>query len=168
MLLRAAQPADSDAVAWVHVRAWQRAYRELLPEEYLDALRPQDLAGQYTFGDPDALRPSTIVATEAGTICGFATTGPSRDGDGEGSGEVLALYVEPDRWGLGIGRALIEDARGRLAQQGFALASLWVLAGNGRAERFYRIDGWAPDGARRPDEIGGMAVDEIRYRRSLA
>jgi GNAT superfamily N-acetyltransferase len=167
MHLRAAQPADSAAVAVVHVRSWQRAYVGLLPEDYLDALRPEDRARQYTFGDPDPSRPATIVATEAGTICGFATTGPSRDDDAEETGEVLALYVDPDRWGLGIGRALMEEARGRLAQQGFARARLWALAGNGRSDRFYRIDGWAPDGARRQDEVWGLVVDEIRYCRSL-
>jgi hypothetical protein len=36
MLLRPAEPADAMAVARVHVRAWQIAYRTLLPDEYLD------------------------------------------------------------------------------------------------------------------------------------
>ena len=36
MLLRPAEPADAMDVARVHVRAWQVAYRNLLPDEYLD------------------------------------------------------------------------------------------------------------------------------------
>jgi GNAT superfamily N-acetyltransferase len=168
MFLRAAQPADAVAVAELHVRSWQGGYRGLLPDEYLDALRPEDRAKQYSFGDPDPLKPATIVAIEAGAICGFATVGPSRDRDAEGNGELWGLYVDPDRWGLGVGRVLIEAARGRLAHQGYENASLWVLSGNRRAERFYTIDGWEPDGTRREDQIGGLTVIENRYRRSLS
>ncbi len=167
MFLRTAQPTDSVAVAELHVRSWQDGYRGLLPDEYLDALRPEDRAKRYTFGDPNPLKPATIVAIEAGGICGFATVGPSRDRDDEGNGEVWGLYVDPDRWGNGIGRVLIEAARGRLAQQGYESASLWVLSGNRRAERFYMIDGWEPDGTRRVDQLGGLTVTENRYRRSL-
>ena len=82
-------------------------------------------------------------------------------------GELLALYVDPDRRGLGVGRALIQEARVRLARQGFAEACLWVLAGNEWAERFYRLDGWSPDGCRRPAKVAGYSVEDICYRRSL-
>jgi GNAT superfamily N-acetyltransferase len=77
------------------------------------------------------------------------------------------VYVDPDRWRRGVGRALIREARARLARQGFEDAALWVLAGNERAERFYRLDGWGADGSRRRDQTWGLTVDEIRYRRSL-
>ena len=39
MLLRPAEPADAMGVARVHVRAWQVAYRNLLPDDYLDSLQ---------------------------------------------------------------------------------------------------------------------------------
>ena len=159
MFLRAAQPADAIAVAKVHVRSWQIAYRGLLPDEYLDGLRPEDRAQSYTFGDPDPLLPASLVAVEGRAICGFATTGPSRDEDRLGTGELLALYVDPDRWGVGIGRALIQEARARLAQQGFV--------GNERADRFYRLDGWLPDGSRREDAMWGVSVEDTRFCRSL-
>jgi hypothetical protein len=44
---------------------------------------------------------------------------------------------------------------------------LWVLLGNERAERFYRIDGWIPDDARRRGEVWGVGVQSLRYSRSL-
>jgi GNAT superfamily N-acetyltransferase len=84
-----------------------------------------------------------------------------------GHGELCALYVDPDRWGRGIGVALASAARARLFDLGFRNAILWVLVGNVRAERFYRIDGWAPDGLRRTDLVWGVRVDEIRYQRTL-
>ncbi len=144
--VRAATPADALEVAGVHVRSWQVGYRGLLPQAYLDGLRPEERARRYTFGDTGTGRPLTVVAVEQGVICGFATTGPSRDRDVRDAREVLALYVDPDHWGSGVGRLLIDGARSRLGREGASEAVLWVLAGNERARRFYRADGWAPDG----------------------
>jgi GNAT superfamily N-acetyltransferase len=151
MLLRPAESDDAMAVARGHVRTWQVAYRTLVPDRYLDGLCPEVQAARYTFASSDPLKPSTILAVEAGAVLGFATTAPSREPDLPGPGELWALYVDPDYWGRGIGAALMSAARARLSGLGFRNAMLWVLAGNVRAERFYRKDGWAPDGARRTD-----------------
>jgi GNAT superfamily N-acetyltransferase len=167
MLLRSAEPEDAIAVARVHVRSWQVAYRTLLPADYLDQLRPEDRAQKYDFASLDPRKPQTIVAIEEGLIHGFATTAPSRDPDLPGHGELYALYVDPEQWGRGIGVALISAARTRLFRLGFRNAVLWVLAGNTRAERFYQIDRWAPDSLRRTESVWGVTVDEIRYQREL-
>ena len=54
------------------------------------------------------------------------------------------------------------------ADAGYDDAVLWVLVGNDRAERFYRRDGWLPDGAQRRVEVWDVAVDEVRYHRALS
>jgi GNAT superfamily N-acetyltransferase len=155
------------AVARVHVRSWQAAYRTLLPDDYLDQVRPEDRAAKYDFAHTDAQKPYTIVAVEDGLIHGFATTAPSRETDLTDYGELCALYVDPQQWGRGIGVALVSAARSRLVQLGFRNAYLWILAGNLRAEHFYQIDAWTPDGMRRTDSVWGVMVDEIRYQRRL-
>jgi GNAT superfamily N-acetyltransferase len=167
MLLRAAESVDAMFVARVHVRSWQSAYRGLLPNEYLDQLRPEDRAERYDFATRDQQWPQTIVAVEAGVIRGFATTAPSRDADLASYGELAALYVDSDYWGRGIGTALVSAARDRLTGLGFGNALLWVSMGNVRADRFYRNDHWAPDGLQRTDTVWGVTVNEIRYRRKL-
>jgi GNAT superfamily N-acetyltransferase len=154
-------------VAGVHVRSWQAGYRGLLPDAYLDGLRPEERAARYNFASDNVRDPVTIVAADDGAICGFATTSPARDLDVPGDGELCALYVDPEWWGRGVGRALIAAARLRLLDMGFRNAVLWLLAGNARADRFYRRDGWMPDGLSRSDTVWGVAVDEVRYRRAL-
>ena len=165
--LRDARPDDAAAVARVHVRTWQIAYRGLLPDEYLDGQRPEARAARYAFGSPNPNLPSTVVAVDDGVIRGFATTGRSRDADSSATGELLGLYVEPEAWGLGVGRLLIADARARLHTRGFSEATLWVLVGNHRAHRFYRCDGWQPDGRSKTDQVRAVPVEVMRYRRSL-
>ena len=168
MNLRPAIPEDALAVARVHVRAWQVAYRAVMPADYLAALRPEERAQRYDFGTLDPARPKTFVAVEADTVLGFATISPARDEDAVGQGELCALYVEPDCWGRGIGQALATAARADLHRLGFSKAMLWVVAGNARAEQFYRADGWSPDGLRRARQVWNVTVDTMRYSRTLS
>jgi GNAT superfamily N-acetyltransferase len=165
--LRPAEPCDALPVARVHVRSWQVAYRNLIPDNFLEQLRPEDRAERYDFAACDVRKPRTILAVEGSTILGFATTSPSRDTDLPNHGELCALYVDPPHWGRGIGVALISAARASLAELGFRNALLWVLVGNDRAERFYRSDRWAPDGIRRTDSRRSVTLHEVRYQRPL-
>ncbi len=170
MLIRRAQPEDAMAVAGVHVRSWKAAYRNILPDDYLDQLRPEDRAGKYDFASRDPLKPSTLVAVgdpENPAIQGFATTMPVTDSDMPGYGELCALYIDPRYWGNGLGVALLSAARRQMFEQGFRKAILWVLTGNVRAENFYRNDGWRADGIHRKATVWNIEVDEIRYSREL-
>ena len=84
-----------------------------------------------------------------------------------GAGELQALYVDPSSWGAGIGRTLIEESRSRLGQLGFTTAVLWVVVGNERARRFYRLDGWEEEDGVRREVVWDVPVDETRFRRHL-
>lgn len=167
MVIRPAEPEDALAVARVHVRSWQAAYRNLMPDDYLDQLRPEDRAQKYDFANADPSRPQTLVALEGGIIQGFATIAPYRGPELKDWGEVCALYVDPQHWNGGIGSALVAAARARLLEHRFSSAALWVLEGNTRAERFYQRDGWTPDGTRRIDQVWNVTVNEVRYLRAL-
>ena len=167
LVIRPAEKTEALAVARIHVRAWQAAYRGLLPDGYLDGLRPEDRAARYTFGAPSP-SPLTLVALAAdaadpAAVVGFATITT----DGRQPGELLALSVDPTWWRHRIGARLMAEARARLAGQGCTEAILWLLAGNERAARFYERDGWSFDGTRRTEEVWGARVDELRYRRPL-
>ena len=157
MLIRGAQPEDALAVARVHVRSWQSAYRGHLPDDHLAGLDPVARAERYSFGIDRADTPRTVLAVDEdeGRVIGFATTGPCADAGSSGRlGELYGLYVDPDRWRTGCGRQLMRAARARLAGLGFREAVLWVLDGNSRAESFYRADGWTRNGAERDEVLG--------------
>ena len=167
VILRRAVPGDEPAVAGVHARSWRAAYRGLLPDTFLDTLGPDHFEPRYTFGagGPDA--PETVVAEEDGKICGFATVAPAADPDVAGAGELTSIHIDPEWWSRGIGRLLLEDARARMVARGWTHAVLWMLEGNERADRFYRRDGWEPDGALRTIAVHGEDVQDVRYGRPL-
>ncbi|MFT4042354.1 MAG: GNAT family N-acetyltransferase [Gordonia sp. (in: high G+C Gram-positive bacteria)] len=166
MEIRRAHPDDALAVAHVHVRSWQVGYRGLIPQHFLDGLRPDQRASRYTFEQTSG-GPVTLLAVDRTTILGFVTLGRSHDADLPTDAEVWSLYVDPDQWGTGVGQSLITAARERLLNEGFNCANLWVLAENYRARRFYEMDAWETDGVARQEALGGRVVDEVRYRRNL-
>ena len=77
------------------------------------------------------------VAREGGEIVGVCTYGPARGVAFAGWGEVVSLYVQPERMGRGIGSKLLGAALEALATEGFEDAYLWVLADNASARAFY-------------------------------
>jgi ribosomal protein S18 acetylase RimI-like enzyme len=157
--VRPARAGDADAIAAVHVAAWQHAYRGMLPSELLDGLSVEARAQRWRRQLADVESGRTWVAGEP--VRGFVSVGPSRDEDAvEGTGEVYALYVHPDAWGTGLGSRLMTAGLGVLEDG----VTLWVLEANERARRFYGRHGWRPDGVRRQETRGAVVLDEVRYR----
>jgi GNAT superfamily N-acetyltransferase len=161
--IRVATPDDAPAIETIRVQGWRSAYRHVFPPDDLDALPI----------DPDRWRPrlhvpppgwTTMMCEHDGRVVGFASIGPSRDEDGPG--ELYAIYVDPDAWSTGAGRALMVEAERRLAAR-YDTALLWVLEDNPRARRFYERAGWAPDGTRKAEERFGVRAPEVRYRKDF-
>jgi GNAT superfamily N-acetyltransferase len=170
MRIREAEPKDARSIAEIHVRSWQAAYRGQLTDEYLDGLSVEERLAHHrrTLEAPRA-EWRTWVADEGGPVVGFAVTGPSEDSDAEPStGELYAIYLQPERVGTGMGRSLFEHAIGDLRDSGFKAATLWVLATNERARRFYEVAGWRADGTETSERVDCEMRPTIRYRVDLA
>jgi ribosomal protein S18 acetylase RimI-like enzyme len=169
MRIREAEPKDARAIAEVHVRSWRAAYRGQLTDDFLDGLTVEDRLEQQRRGLEDARADwRTWVTEDAGAIAGFAVTGPSEDADAtDRTGEVYAIYLDPDRVGTGLGRALFERAVGDLHDRGFSSVTLWVLETNERARRFYEVAGWALDGTSSNERVDCEMRPTVRYRVDL-
>jgi GNAT superfamily N-acetyltransferase len=81
--------------------------------------------------------------------------------------EVLSRHVRPATWGSGLGSALLTVAQTGLATAGFGHAVLWLVPGNVRARRFSQRAGWRDDDVTRVEQVHGVRVEEVRYRRTL-
>ena len=125
LTLRLARPEEHDELEDLQ----RRASLEL--PEYRDQL----------IANPDAIHlpPSqiangqVIVAEIDGEIAGFAAVV---------GGELDGLFVEPDMWGGGVGRALVDAATHEARNGGLALK---VIA-NPRARPFYEHCGFSVEG----------------------
>jgi GNAT superfamily N-acetyltransferase len=169
--VRRAIEADARALAELHVRAWQWAYRDRLPEAFLDSLSAtvegREARRRDVLAHPESeLR--TWVAEVSGEIVGFADTGPSRDDDAASEvAELYAIYVDQKVLATGVGRALMQQATDDLRERGYRTGVLWVLDGNTTAQRFYEAAGWSLDGRVKTENSQGLVLREVRYSTDL-
>ena len=174
MMKRPREPIASDAAAMarVHVRPWQAAYRGgLMPDEYLESLSIEERTGTWSqaLERPLGPRRARLVSEDGtGAVAGFILVGPAGGDDAATDGELFAINVDPEQWGTGLGTALHNAAMDKLRTHGFDRAVLWVHPGNERARRFYESRGWQSDDLERCEEVLGVEVPEVRYSVSLS
>lgn len=140
--LRQAVPDDAPGIADVWHAAWGDGHHGLVPAE-LEAVRTRE-----SFGPRAASRvPRTTVAVADGQ----AADGEPADGGVVGfvtvhDDEVEQVFVSATHRGSGLAAHLLSDGEDRVAAAGHAAAWLAVVAGNGRARRFYERQGWSDAG----------------------
>ena len=162
--VRRAVPHDAAPIGGVHVRAWQVAYRGLMPDEVLDGLSVEQREQMWQQALASQEGQAVFVAVEDAAVVGFcAVAAPSRDEDAEDDvAEIAAIYVDPDAWRVGVGRALMDVALADLRADDWRSVTLWVLAENHPARDFYARFGFEPDGAEMTHE--SSREKEVRLR----
>jgi ribosomal protein S18 acetylase RimI-like enzyme len=139
-----------------------------MPDEYLDGLSVEDRASMWRQHIEATDGSGVLVVVADDEVAGFAAFGRGQDdGTPDDEGQLYAINLDPTHWGKGLGRTLLRAATTELAGQGFHSLVLWVLPENRRARGLYESEGWAFDGVSRDDDVFGVAVTEVRYRRRL-
>jgi ribosomal protein S18 acetylase RimI-like enzyme len=149
---------DRLAISRVYEASWKSAYKDIIPQAYLDGI-PEGRWAQ--IADHPAWR--TLVMLDGGKIVGTASYCASRFADMDGYGEIVSLYLLPEYFGKGYGKRLLQAAVDGLTQMGYADVFLWVLEDNAKARRFYECFGFEAGGAYLDDDIGGKRLREIQY-----
>jgi GNAT superfamily N-acetyltransferase len=173
MEIRRATTADAPAIAGVHVRSWQTAYRGLLPQDYLDELDPGRGSEQWTTLLEATAWPTTgtlVLVDDRRAVAGFAHLGPTRDDDDnpEVVGELQTLYLDPRVWRRGAGSILLRAVVDHMTDAGFRTATAWTLENNDPARCFYERHRWRLDGATKFHDWGAFLATDVRYRMELA
>lgn len=159
-MIRVAQIEDARRIGEIHVAGWRAAYHGIMPDAFLAGLSVEKRASGWRSAiekDPG----SVLVFEHQGAILGWAAIGKSRDGI-DRTGELFAIYVDPPAWRKGCGMTLTEAAEAALWTRGYGSCVLWVLEKNHAARSFYARLGYAEDGGRKSEMIGGTELTEIR------
>lgn len=169
MKLRSAVTTDARELARVHIATWKTAYRQIMPDQVLDHLCLAEFEATWNknLARPERLN---LVCEIEDSIVGFAALGPSRDHDIDSAktGEMYALYVEPEHWGQGAGHALWERTLDELQAREYQDVIVWVLEANARARGFYEHVGFELEpGAVKAIERYGVTIPEVRYKRAV-
>ena len=167
--IRVATLGNVRDIAEVHVRAWARAYRDLVPADVIRShtVEQREAAWRERLNSAEA---TTWVAQREDELAGWLCAGPSRDRDASPTtAEIWAMYIDPAHWRRGIGRALWTTVQAHLARKDHVDATVWVLGKNRPAVGFYRAVGFSDDpGAVRDRVFGQATLQEIRLRSLLS
>lgn len=162
LAIRNAILRDALAIATIQVEASRAAYRHIFPPGSSTITVQDRIPVWEGFIASTEHHQCILVAERSADVCGYVHLGRCRDDDQTlGTGELYSIYVATNAWRFGIGRSLLQAGTTHLVKAGFATATLWVLAANDGARRFYERYGWWCDGTERSVHAG---VTEVRYR----
>ncbi|QOQ38528.1 GNAT family N-acetyltransferase [Trueperella pecoris] len=167
--LRTATADDTSAMVDFEEICWRWAYREILPQNFLDCLfAPASkvaIAGYWrniiNSGDPFWLAENTTSSdSRASRIVGIGLANASRDDEAPAPSELSVLYVHPEHQRQGIGTALLDACLGDES------AYVWVIKNNLIGEAFYHSHGFEQDGVQRLFDDATPGCHEVRMVRA--
>lgn len=136
---------------WVNKLAWKEAYRDLLPEGFIEGMpiEPPNEQVEEVFdtigGDDEVF---LIAVDDTNTINGYIYLrwgSETKDFVGKTEAGLKEIYVHPDYWGQGIGTALLNDAL-EMVPSSIEAVRLEMLSGNKAAHEFYLARDFKIDG----------------------
>jgi GNAT superfamily N-acetyltransferase len=164
--VREATPDDTEAIVAVTVGGWRAAYRDIVAPDRLADLPVARWRHEVHVGLRRPVEDAfSYVAEIDGRFAGYCfVAAPSREQDlGRNVAELVAIYVEPDRWGQGAGAALMRAALERLGDLPYDEVVLWTFKENAPAIAFYERQGWKRDGGEKVHPRTEAVA--IRFRR---
>jgi ribosomal protein S18 acetylase RimI-like enzyme len=171
-VIRRATSDDAFAIAEVHHRTWQVAYRGIVDDEFLDNMVIEHREQRWRTALESQTQSSiTLVAvSDDATVQGHVSVGSTRDDDttrddGADAGnawEIYSIYVDPGQQHRGLGAELLKAALVVVPPETRRI-TLWVLADNHDARAFYEAQGFGADGGAQDVRIGDQQLQELRY-----
>jgi ribosomal protein S18 acetylase RimI-like enzyme len=137
MIYRKVKPNEAEAIAHLHAKSWQVAYRGILSDAFLDndVLDNRLKKWKERFAHP-ANNEFICVAVEKKELKGFVCV--YGNDDAQWGSLIDNLHVLPDMKGRGIGKRLIQEASQWLTKNyPNSGLYLWVYEDNHRARAFY-------------------------------
>jgi GNAT superfamily N-acetyltransferase len=143
ILIRLGDAADVDAAVSVYERSKLARRQGVWPNR---AARVEQVRAHLR--DPGSW---FLLANEGPEVVGMASAEPLRGEDGTGppmpGGCFLnLLFVVPERWGEGIGGAVLDAVLAEARRRHSARIHLWTNENDERSHRLYRSRGFAPTG----------------------
>lgn len=148
ILVRKVKYEDIEQIVDINMKDWKKEYRGIIDDEILDNLNRNEKIKKwrehYTVGN-------VIVAEENGVVLGYCkyddnVVSKNTDIDSE----IIAIYVDCDKLGRGVGRKLVEYVMNDLRNKNKSKMIIWCLEKNENARKFY-------------EKMGGKLITDEKY-----
>ena len=156
VMVRPAHQADVSGIQDVADRTWHETYDDILGSEVVDEVIDEWYVDEAIEEGVSHEAQDFVVAVDDDTVVGYAHAGPHPP---RRVHQLYRIYVHPDYWGQGIGKALLADIEQ-------ALYDREVFASNERAVGFYEATGFEQVESDET-EFKGVGVTELIFRKRL-
>lgn len=159
MEIRYITPLDDRlAISKIYEESWKHAYKEIIPQEYLNSIPEGRWSKNF-----DIPGWKTLVCIVDGKYIGTSSFCKSRFEQFPDYGEIISIYFLPEYMRKGYGKKLLEASILELNKLGFDELFLWVLDDNIAAKKFYEHLGFVKTEDYLNDNIGGKDLREVRF-----
>ena len=148
LVIRKVKYEDIEQIVDINIKDWKKVYKGIIDDEILDNLNREEKIKKwrehYNIGN-------VIVAEENGTILGYCRYDDNAIYENTDiDSEIIAIYVDCDKLGNGIGRTLIEYVKKDLRNKNKTKMVIWCLEKNQNARKFY-------------EKMGGNLLSDEKY-----
>jgi len=162
--IRKATFEDAAEIANVHINSWREAYKDLLPQDFLNE-RPLSFKNRYELWKrvtQESGQVTFVAESQEHGVVGVINGSNGRDAGLEDWCEVWCLYLLEHYHGKKIGFNLLQAYFDAHLENGFSKGYVWVLAGN-PSMKFYERVGAINEGRVKEAEIAGQKVTELMF-----
>ena len=158
--IRAAQIEDAPGIAFVKYDGWQKTYRGIVDDAFLNAMSLEKETARWKQIIPQPLGFHLVLVNKNSEIIGFISGGKSRPNELNCEAEVYAFYLLQQYHGQGLGKKVFRHVLHLFQEAGYRSFCVYVLTKN-PALRFYqsfkpdkRVDVKEKIGDREYDDTG--------------
>jgi len=160
IMIRKAEIEDVLQITEILVEDWQKAYRGIMDDAFLDAMNADQ---RYEIEVKRYQK--YIVAVDGNEVLGYAWL--EMAGDEPADCEVIALYVRYSKRNNGIGKLLMQYAISHFKETGKKRMIVWCLKENLESRKFYEKVG-GKEFRTGTHNWGGKEYEMISYLYDLA
>ena len=148
ILIRKIKYEDIEQIVDINIKDWKKVYRGIIDDNILDNLNRNEKIEKwkkhYNIGN-------VIVADKNGSVLGYCRyTDNAVYENIDIDSEIIALYVDYDNLGNGVGKKLVEYVTTDLKNKKKSKMIIWCLEKNKNARRFY-------------EKVGGKLINHEKY-----
>ena len=148
ILIRKVKYDDIEQIVDINIKDWKKVYKGIIDDEILDKLdrnkKIEKRRKHYNVGN-------VIVAEQDGILVGYCRYDDNTVYENTNiDSEIIAIYVDFDKLGLGIGRKLVEYVLSDLKNKNKTKMVIWCLEKNDNARKFY-------------EKMGGELINDEKY-----
>lgn len=152
---------DSEVISKIYATSWKTAYRNIVPQQYLDELKDDNWVVSFQNWIKNNMLTAKILYDD--NPIGCIAYGKSRDIKFDNWAEIVSIYILPNYLKKGYGQKLFRCALDDLKSQEYKNCFLWVLDKNDNAITFYKKNGFYYNGDKYKFKIMDKELIDLRF-----